>query len=204
VIQLRAADIYVRNSLVDIYREGQLNNLPPDQTKNWILNASLDCLGSLPSNAALNYRLLDKTNSTILSGPLANITSNNTTITGSVIIPDGAVDLWWPNGMGSQTLYHLTIEVVDSSASTIASVNKRVGFRTIVLNEGVITQEQLDQGIAPGNNWHFEINGHEFYAKGSSIYPGYSEGCLKLTWPRFYPSRRVLAHGHGVTYSTAL
>lgn len=171
VIQLRAADIYVRNSLVDIYREGQLNNLPPDQTKNWILNASLDCLGSLPSNAALNYRLLDKTNSTILSGPLANITSNNTTITGSVIIPDGAVDLWWPNGMGSQTLYHLTIEVVDSSASTIASVNKRVGFRTIVLNEGVITQEQLDQGIAPGNNWHFEINGHEFYAKGSNFIP---------------------------------
>src|ERR1700722_14805520 len=92
VIQLRAVDIYVRNSLVDIYREGQLNNLPPDQTKNWILNASLDCLGSLPSNAALNYRLLDKMNSTILSGPLANITFNNTTITGSVIIPDGAVD----------------------------------------------------------------------------------------------------------------
>ncbi|OCL07281.1 glycoside hydrolase family 2 protein [Glonium stellatum] len=183
VIQLGPGNIYIRNSLVDIYREGQLNNLPPDQTKNWVLNASVDCLGSLPPNSALNYRLLDSKNSTILHGRLTNITSSNTTITGSVIIPDRAVSLWWPNGMGPQTLYHLTIEVVDSSSSVIASVSKRVGFRTIVLNEGVITQEQLDQGIAPGNNWHFEINGHEFYAKGSNFIPP------DAFWPRVTESR---------------
>src|SRR4051812_33520966 len=31
VIQLPASGVYIRNSLLDIYRKGQLNNLPPDQ-----------------------------------------------------------------------------------------------------------------------------------------------------------------------------
>ena len=43
---------------------------------------------------------------------------------------------------------------------------------------GVISDEQIAQGIAPGNNWHFEINGHEFYAKGSNFIPP------DAFWPR--------------------
>jgi beta-mannosidase len=62
--------------------------------------------------------------------------------------------------------------------TTLATITKRTGFRTIVLNEFPITQAQLDQGIAPGNNWHFEINGHEFYAKGSNFIPP------DAFWPR--------------------
>ena len=42
----------------------------------------------------------------------------------------------------------------------------------------VISEEQIAQGIAPGNNWHFEINGHEFYAKGSNFIPP------DAFWPR--------------------
>jgi len=41
-----------------------------------------------------------------------------------------------------------------------------------------ISAAQLAQGIAPGNNWHFEINGHEFYAKGSNFIPP------DAFWPR--------------------
>ena len=73
--------------------------------------------------------------------------------------------------MGPQTLYYMTIDLVSTSNSTVATVTKRLGFRTIVLNETPISQAQLAQGIAPGNNWHFEINGHEFYAKGSNFIP---------------------------------
>lgn len=68
-----------------------------------------------------------------------------------------------------------------------------------VLNLGVITENQIAQGIAPGNNWqvncnsnaqsrradliivdqrHFEINGHEFFAKGSNFIPP------DAFWPR--------------------
>ena len=42
----------------------------------------------------------------------------------------------------------------------------------------VISEDQIAQGIAPGNNWHFEINGHEFYAKGSNFIPP------DAFWPR--------------------
>lgn len=165
VVQLQPSDVYIRNSLVDIYRQGQLNNLPPDQSQNWVVNASLDYFGDLPVGSTLQYVLTDTQNHTIASGALENVNTTNTTVTGMTNVADGAVQLWWPSKLGGQVLYNITISLVDSHNHTLTSVNKRVGFRTIVLNEGVITQEQLAQGIAPGNNWHFEINGHELYCK---------------------------------------
>ncbi|KAF2120889.1 putative beta-mannosidase [Lophiotrema nucula] len=157
IVQLGANNIYIRNTLVDVYREGQQNLLLPDQMKDWVLNASVDYLGSLPAGSSLTYSLT-KANSTTLSGLLQNVTLVD-------------VELWWAIGQGPQILYNLTLDITDGNNSTIASVTKRIGFRTIVLNEWPISQDQLDQGIAPGNNWHFEINGHEFYAKGSNFIP---------------------------------
>ncbi|GAB7352815.1 hypothetical protein MBLNU459_g3430t1 [Dothideomycetes sp. NU459] len=178
VVQLGASEIYVRNSLVDIYRQGQLNNLPPDQDQPWIVNASLDYFGVLPSAVSLEYVLIDAGNKIVSSGLLEALNTTDSIVTGMTTIDSSAVDLWWPNNLGLQNLYNLTITLADAHNQTLATVSKRVGFRTIVLNEGVITQEQLSQGIAPGNNWHFEINGHEFYAKGSNFIPP------DAFWPR--------------------
>jgi beta-mannosidase len=179
VVQLGPKEIHVRNSDIDIYREGQLNLIPPDQSKNWVVNASLDYIGQLPEDVEMSYILKDSDNNTISHGQLNNINCTTGSITGSAIIPSAAVELWWPAGMGPQTLYHLTINVESKSGdTTLATLTKRTGFRTIVLNEFPITQAQLDQGIAPGNNWHFEINGHKFYAKGSNFIPP------DAFWPR--------------------
>lgn len=183
VVQLaQDGAVYVRNADFDLYRQGQLNNLPPDQTKPWILNASIDVLGTVPNGATLKYTITDSaSNSTTGTGFLSNVTASNGTITGTAVLDPSKYQLWWPNGMGAQNLYNIKVDVVHGS--TIASVTKRMGFRTIILNEGVITQQQLDQGIAPGNNWHFEINGHEFYAKGSNFIPP------DAFWPRVNQSR---------------
>jgi beta-mannosidase len=182
VLQLGSSDIYVRNTLVDIYRQGQINLTPPDQSQPWVVNASLDVVGNLPSNATLSYTIADLSNTTISSGQLNNVTSGKDVITGSVIIPSAAVGLWWPSGLGNQTLYYLTVSI-DSGSSSVANVTKRVGFRTIVLNEFPIPQEDLDKGIAAGNAWHFEINGYEFFAKGSNFIPP------DAFWPRVTPDR---------------
>jgi beta-mannosidase len=180
IVQLAPNEIHVRNSDIDIYREGQLNLIPPDQSKNWVVNASLDYIGQLPEDATMSYILKDsKDNTTVSQGKLSNITHTNGAITGSTTIPCEAVELWWPAGLGPQNLYHLTVNVDSTSENTtLATITKRTGFRTIVLNEFPITQSQLDQGIAPGNNWHFEVNGHEFYAKGSNFIPP------DAFWPR--------------------
>jgi beta-mannosidase len=177
VIQLPESGIYVRNTLLDIYRQGQLNNLPPDQSAPWTVNASLDVLGTIPSSATLNIQIMDANNMTVASGSLQNINNSGSTITGSVTVDGEACQLWWPNGLGRQNLYGFKISVVNGG-QILASTSKRSGFRTIVLNMTPISDAQLSQGIAPGNNWHFEINGHEFYAKGSNFIPP------DAFWPR--------------------
>ena len=171
IVQLGSQAVHIRNSIVDIYRQGQLNLLPPDQSQPWVVNASLDYFGNLPDNATLTYVLNDLQNHTISSGALSDVNTTNATITGSTIIPDGTVDLWWPSQLGPQNLYYITISLQSSAKVSLASVTKRIGFRTIVLNETPISDAQLALGIAAGNNWHFEINGHEFYAKGSNFIP---------------------------------
>ncbi len=137
VIQLSASgsssEVYVRNPDFDISRVGQRNNIPPDQSAPWLLNASLDVIGTLPTGAALSYTFTNSsTNQTVISGMLTNISCSDSTITGTTVLDPVEYELWWPRCLGPQNLYNLTVGIVDSSNETLASVNRRTGFRTIV------------------------------------------------------------------------
>lgn len=117
------------------------------------------------------------------SSVASNVTTSGGAISGSISVANNAVELWWPSGLGSQNLYYATVTVLGANNTTIAASTVRTAFRTIVLNMEPITQQQLAQGIQDGNNWHFEINGHEFYAKGSNFIPP------DAFWPRVTPAR---------------
>lgn len=146
-------ELAVRNAALDVYRAGQLPNLPPDQGADWVLNASVDVLGAVPEGATARYAVVDAaTKETVSRGDLGNVTSAGDVITGTAVLGGRDYKLWWPSGLGEQNLYNVTVEVVSASGTVLASVNRRTGFRTIVLNLGEITEEQLAQGIAPGNN----------------------------------------------------
>jgi beta-mannosidase len=183
VLALGESDVYIRNTLVDVYREGQVPLLAPAQNRPWVVNASIDVAGHLPSDASMVFTLTAVGGkSPITQGSFANVANEGSRITGNTTVSVKLVDLWWPHNLGNPKLYNIQIDIVSKKA-TLASVTKRVGFRTIVLNQEPIRDEQRAKGTAPGSNWHFEINGNEFYAKGSNFIPP------DTFWTRVTPER---------------
>jgi beta-mannosidase len=171
--------IYVLNTDLDIFRKGQINHLAPDQSQPWVVNASIDFLGTLPNKPSMTLEIKDVESGKLLkSGSLEKISISGQAITGSMMVDADEPNLWWPTGLGKQSLYYATISVKNSDQQELAKVTKRTGFRTIFLNRLNITEDQLARGIAPGANWHFEVNGQEFYAKGSNFIPP------DAFWPR--------------------
>ncbi|KAF2170649.1 glycoside hydrolase family 2 protein [Zasmidium cellare ATCC 36951] len=181
-VQITRNQLYINNAAIDIYRKGQQNNLPPDQSQPWIFNASIDFTGDLPRGSSMQLTLSDQGGRQILQKRLGGVYSSSNTISGSTTIDPSSVQLWWPSGMGSQPLYNAKVDILSGGgrfgSNSIANAERRVGFRTIVLNLGAITPEQLARGIGDGANWHFEVNGKEFYAKGSNLVPP------DVFWPR--------------------
>ena len=149
-----------------------MNNLPPDQTQPWVFNCSLDFVGTL-YKPQMHLTLKDQQGKTVKESLLKNISMNEMTITGSIEINE-SVNLWWPNGLGDQTMYEASVTITNTKQQhqgKPTTVTKDVGFRTIVWNGTPINDEQLAMGVAPGSNWHFEINGKEFFAKGANLVP---------------------------------
>ncbi|OAA38787.1 beta-mannosidase mndA [Cordyceps fumosorosea ARSEF 2679] len=173
--------LYAVDTVVDVYRQGQTNNLAPDQSKPWVLKASIDYLGSLPRGSYIEALIesTSKNPETLFSGKLADVQVSAGSISGSVEIDGARPKLWWPNGMGDQDMHTIQLAVRTSNRSLPLMVSsRRFGFRTILLSTGATSADEVTAGKQPGNDWHFEINGRHFYAKGASLVPP------DVFWPR--------------------
>ncbi|PWN48821.1 glycoside hydrolase [Violaceomyces palustris] len=169
--------IFVHGTSVDIHRKGQLNNLPPDQDAPWIMNVTLSLFSTEAQSkdqALLDLEIQElglsvkglKLSKDIKKG-------ENEALHAHITVPSkgkGSPELWWPKAFGEPKLYDLSLKLRSGKLDS-ATWSKRVGFRTIVLNQQEYTEEEVATGIQPGSKWQLDLNGKSFFIQASNMIP---------------------------------
>ena len=107
------------------------------------------------------------------SGPLS-INEGETIVTVNITVEANTVALWWPNGIGGQTMYNLNVTFTSNVTSlTPIIATRRIGFRTFT----IVTADDTDPESIAGKDGsgtlmvRWKINGANLFARGADVIP---------------------------------
>jgi hypothetical protein len=88
------------------------------------------------------------------------------------ILSASNVLLWWPNGLGDQSLYTITVSFT-ATGSLPQIVTRSIGFRTGFLVTADDTNPAALKGVDGSGNFTFrwKVNGCDIWARGGNIIP---------------------------------
>lgn len=155
----------------DVHRKGQLPNLPPDQSAPWVVNITLDLWSTLEGGAVLEWRLENLTAGAAQFTQRIRKGYNPGLWTTFELPASGPTSprLWWPRRMGEPHLYNF-LGSLRVGAERL-DWSRQMGFRTIVLNQEDVSDQEVDDGWAPGSKWQVEVNGQPLYIQGANYIP---------------------------------
>ncbi|KAF9241801.1 glycoside hydrolase family 2 protein [Melanogaster broomeanus] len=148
---------------------------------NWVLNVTFG-VRSVKSfeqpTVTLSIPELKLTSQSLELDSIPADAETTTYISVNWSIPDGVPERWYPYNLGTPKLYNLTVTLDPSpgegNGPSDVAITQTIttGFRTIELLQTAYSKEEMaSRGITPGDQWHFEINGKEFYSMGTNIIP---------------------------------
>ncbi|KAF2472597.1 glycoside hydrolase [Lindgomyces ingoldianus] len=85
------------------------------------------------------------------------------------------VDLWWPRGYGSQTLYTVSAMLTSEDKTILDQSSKMIGFRKV---------ELIQEKDSVGQSFYFRINNTDIFAGGSCWIP--TDSFLTRVDPEIY------------------
>ena len=94
--------------------------------------------------------------------------------------PASAISLWWPNGLGAQPLYNISVQWTPSGAAAargvVVSTSRRLGFRVpalVTVNDTNATLVQQDASADGSGTFgmFIRVNGQAVWARGANLVP---------------------------------